>query len=76
MAGDSLESMSKDARNILAALNKAGGAQAPKAIGEAVGLESKTVSDLIKGLKAQGLVESPVRCKWAITDQGKKSLGG
>ena len=47
---------------------------APKNIAESTGLESKTVSAKMKGLKEQGLVESPVRCKWSITDAGKKQL--
>lgn len=61
-------------RKVLQAMAKAAGPLAPKQIGEAVGLESKAVSDIIKGLKAQGLVDSPVRCKWGITDAGKASL--
>jgi len=39
------------------------------------GLEPKVVSAKIKTLKTKGFVDSPVRCKYAITDLGRKHLG-
>ena len=39
------------------------------------GLEAKVVSSKIKTLKTKGFVDSPVRCKYAITDLGRKHLG-
>ncbi len=35
------------------------------------GLDGKVVSDVIKGLKSQGLVDSPVRCKYGLTAAGQ-----
>lgn len=41
-------------------------------IAKAAGMETGEVSSRIKILKKQGLIESPVRCKYSITDEGKK----
>lgn len=45
-----------------------------KDIAASTGLESKVVSSRITALKKKGLVESPVRCKYAITDDGRAEL--
>ncbi|MDP8227820.1 MAG: hypothetical protein P9M15_00035 [Candidatus Electryoneaceae bacterium] len=45
-----------------------------KVIAEASGLDSKKVSSKITALKKKGLVDSPVRCKYSITDAGKETL--
>jgi Fe2+ or Zn2+ uptake regulation protein len=55
-------------------------AQSPEACGSkelvaATGLEAKQVSSQITMLKTKGYVTSPVRCKYAITEQGRKMLG-
>ena len=42
-----------------------------KAIAAASGIESKEVSGQIKTLRGKGLLESPIRCKYALTDDGK-----
>ena len=46
-----------------------------KEIAEASGLDAEAVSSKIKGLKTKGFVDSPVRCKYAITTSGKAELG-
>jgi predicted transcriptional regulator len=61
---------------VLKTLAAAGDPRAPKQIAEAAGLDGKVVSDQIKGLKALGLVDSPVRCKYAITAAGKDRIAG
>lgn len=71
MAGKKDLDLNQEGKKVLAALKAAGGPVAPKQIAQSAGLDSKQVSEIIKGLKAQGLVESPVRCKWAITAAGK-----
>jgi predicted transcriptional regulator len=48
---------------------------ANKAVAEKTGLDSKVVSKNMKKLKDKGLVDSPVRCKYSITEEGKKELG-
>ena len=45
-----------------------------KDIAAATGLEPKQVSCRITALKKKGLVESPVRCKYSITDDGRCEL--
>ncbi len=70
MASDSgLES-----RKVLEALAKCDTPCGSKDIAEATGLDKKIVSKEITALKKQGLVDSPVRCKYGITDEGKTSL--
>lgn len=44
-----------------------------KQIQNASGLDSKEVSAAVKSLKAAGLVDSPARCKYGLTDAGKKA---
>jgi predicted transcriptional regulator len=45
-----------------------------KDIASATGLESKQVSCRITSLKKKGYIDSPARCKYEITDEGKKAL--
>lgn len=45
-----------------------------KEIVTATGLDKKIVSNQIATLKKQGLVDSPVRCKYSITAEGRASL--
>jgi len=63
-------------KKILTAMAQMGAPQAPKQIAVSAGLDSQAVSQAIKTLKAQGLVHSPIRCKYALTDAGTKSLKG
>jgi Fe2+ or Zn2+ uptake regulation protein len=61
-------------RKVLQAFAKSREACGSKDIAAATGLESKQVSCQITALKKKGLVESPVRCKYEITKEGKKAL--
>ena len=45
-----------------------------KDIAEVTGLEKKVVSSKITALKKKGLVDSPVRCKYGITEEGQAAL--
>ncbi|TKJ42174.1 hypothetical protein CEE37_00415 [candidate division LCP-89 bacterium B3_LCP] len=45
-----------------------------KDIANASGLDAKVVSNKIKTLKTKGLVDSPARCKYAVTAAGKDEL--
>lgn len=40
-----------------------------------MGLEAKVVSSRITALNKKGLVKSPVRCKYTVTDEGKTVIG-
>jgi predicted transcriptional regulator len=62
-------------KKVLEALAKCGGPCGSKDIVAATGLDKKVISDQIAALKKQGLVDSPVRCKYGITAEGKASLG-
>lgn len=63
-----------ESKKILQALAGFSGPCGSKEIVEATGLDKKVVSDQIAALKKKGLVDSPVRCKYGITAEGKASL--
>ena len=63
-----------ESKLILEALAKCGGPCGSKDIAQATGLDKKVISDQIAELKKQGLVDSPVRCKYGITLAGKASI--
>lgn len=67
--------LSADHTKVLKTLKNADAPIANKEIAATSGLESKQVTNLVKALKGQGLVNSPVRCKYAITPEGDKALG-
>jgi len=67
--------MASDAANkILQAIVNGDGPFSGKEIAQMTGLDSKRVSCQIGALKKKGFVESPVRCKYVITDAGKAEL--
>jgi predicted transcriptional regulator len=45
-----------------------------KDIGEASGIPWRTVMGKLRGLKSNGLVETPVKSKYVITEKGKNSI--
>ena len=61
-------------RQVLQALADSDDPCANKDIAAATGLEGKQVSCRITALKKKGFVESPARCKYEITAEGKKAL--
>ncbi len=58
-------------KTVLKVLSELGKPAGNKEIAEKAGLDGKEVTKAIKALKAKGLVDSPVRCKYAPTDSGK-----
>lgn len=66
--------LSENQRKVLKAFAQSKEACGSKDIAAATGLESKQVSCQITALKKKGYVESPVRCKYEITNNGKKVL--
>ena len=66
--------LSDEQKQVLEAMNKCDGPCASKDIAAATGLETKQVSCRITALKKKGYVDSPVRCKYAITGEGKTAL--
>ena len=63
-----------DLKAILKSLSKATDPIGGKDIEADTGLSSSKISSRIKKLKDAGLVDSPVRCKYSITDTGKGKL--
>jgi Fe2+ or Zn2+ uptake regulation protein/predicted transcriptional regulator len=66
--------LSDKQRQVLEALAKCKKACGSKDIAAATNLEPKQVSCQVTALKKKGFIESPVRCKYAITGDGKSVL--
>lgn len=62
-------------KKVMTALDESDAPLANKQIAAATGLDSKDVSAAVKGLKKEGLIDSPARCKYGITPDGKTALG-
>ena len=67
--------LSDNQRQVLQALAQSAEACGSKELAAATGLEAKQISCQITALKNKGYVNSPARCKYEITEQGKKLLG-
>lgn len=68
------ESLSAEHHKILTAMAGQDDPCGCKDIAEASGMESKSVSCKLKSLKTKGYIDSPARCKYAITEAGKTAL--
>ena len=66
--------ISDEEKRILAAMEACGGPCGTKDIAEATGYDSKSISAKIGDLKKQGYVDSPARCKYGVTEQGRQIL--
>lgn len=66
--------LSDKQRQVLGALVKFNEMCGTKDIAAETTLEAKQVSCQITALKKKGYVDSPVRCKYEITDSGKTAL--
>jgi len=66
--------LSDKQREVLEALAQCKEACGSKDIAAATSLEPKQVSCQITALKKKGYVASPARCKYEITDEGRKAL--
>ncbi len=66
--------LSSEDKQVLEALVKSGGPCGNKDIVEATGLDKKIVSKQVTALKKKGLVDSPARCKYGITEEGQTAL--
>lgn len=72
--GTSKVELNDDQKTVLKALSSMKDPSGCKEIAEACGEDSKAVSCKMQSLKKKGLVESPIRCKYVITDSGKAAL--
>ncbi len=68
------DQLTDEQRAILQALANMEEPGACKDIAEATGLKSNSVSCRLRSLKSRGYVESPVRCKYAITETGRQAV--
>lgn len=66
--------LNDDQKKVLEAMANCDGPCASKDIAAATGMEAKSVSCKITALKKKGYVDSPVRCKYEITSDGKTAL--
>lgn len=69
---DKAVSLTEEQAKILKAMAEMEGPVASKDISAATGIPSKSLSCRIRSLKTKGLVESPARCKYVITEQGRQ----
>lgn len=67
-------SLSDSQRRVLESLARCNTACGNKEIAAACGLDAKEVGSQITALKKKGYVDSPVRCKYAITVEGNKAI--
>ena len=61
-------------KEVLKALANSTEACGSKDIAAVTSLEAKQVSCQLTSLKKKGYIASPVRCKYEITDEGKKAI--
>ena len=66
--------LTDEQKNILTAMANQADPCACKEIAAASGMESKSVSCKLTALKNKGYVESPARCKYAITEAGRAAI--
>ncbi len=73
-SGSTKSELNDEQKQILAALAQSEEPCGSKDIAAATGLENKTISSRITAMKKKGLVESPVRCKYAVTKEGRAAI--
>ncbi len=67
--------LTKEQEKILKAMAKMDGPVRSKDISEATGIPSKSLSCRIRSLKNKGLLDSPERCKYELTETGRQLAG-
>lgn len=72
-AGNELK-LTDEQKQVLEAIAKSAQPCGSKDISAVTGLEPKAVSCRVTALKKKGLVNSPVRCKYAVTEEGRTAL--
>jgi predicted transcriptional regulator len=72
--GCGVSALSEEQKQILEAMADRPEPCGAKDIAAATGLEAKAISCRITAMKKKGLIDSPVRCKYAITDDGRFAL--
>jgi predicted transcriptional regulator len=70
----SCQSLTDEQKKVLEAVEKYNGPCGSKDIAALTGLDTKNISNGIAQLKKQGYVDNPARCKYGITESGRKAL--
>jgi Fe2+ or Zn2+ uptake regulation protein/predicted transcriptional regulator len=68
------ESLTDNQRKVLEALAKNSESCGSKELAAVSGLDAKEVSSQLTALKKKGYIDSPARCKYEITREGKKAI--
>lgn len=68
--------LTDEQKKVLQAMADCDGPCVAKEIAAATGLDAKLVSSWITDLKKKGYVDSPVRCKYGITTEGRTAMMG
>ena len=68
------EALTDEQKKILEALANITDPCGTKEVVAATGLDSKLVTNRITAMTKKGLIGTPVRCKHAITDEGRAAL--
>ncbi len=66
--------LTEEQKRILMAMAEMEGPVASKDIAEATGIPSKSLSCRIRSLRTKGLLDSPSRCKYEITEAGRQAI--
>lgn len=74
--GCAKKDLSDEQKTVLQAMADCDGPCAAKDVAAATGLDAKIVSSKITDLKKKGYVDSPVRCKYGITAEGRAAMNG
>jgi len=61
-------------KKILQTLDNLGKPAGGKDISAASGFDEKMIAKELAKLKTQGFIESPVRCKYCVSSEGKKHI--
>ncbi|HUS78337.1 MAG TPA: hypothetical protein VM050_06730 [Patescibacteria group bacterium] len=69
-----MSELTDEQRAILKALTKIAEPSGCKVIGEAADIPWRTVMSRLRGLKKDGLVDSPEKGKYVVTDKGKGKI--
>ena len=74
--GCAKKGLSDEQKKVLQAMADCDGPCAAKDIAAATGLDAKMISSWITDFKKKGYVDSPVRCKYGITAEGRTVMKG
>jgi len=66
--------LTDEQKQVLRAMADCAGACAAKDIAAATGLDAKVVSSRVTDLKKKGYVDSPERCRYGITAEGREAI--